>query len=188
MFFPTGLIMVSLYLVIFGSARLYSDMILQAIYIPLQLYGWWYWVHGGENRPQAPVARLSWSAVAGWMLVTAAATVAWGSLMSKTDAAFPYIDAFTTMASLVAQWLMGRKKWENWLFWIAVDVVAIPVYVVKELYPTSIMYAIFLGLCIMGLISWWKSYQQEQRRTDNDNAGHDTGEVRSAASRSPTGD
>ncbi len=185
---PAGLVMVSLYLVIFGANRLYSDMILQAIYIPLQVYGWWYWLRGGRDRPQPPVSRLSWTSLGGWICVTAAATVAWGYVMSKTNASFPYFDAFTTMASLVAQWLMGRKKLENWMFWIAADLVAIPIYLLKELNPTAIMYSIFLGLCVAGLISWWKSYHQEARHTDDDQAGIDAGEVRAAAPRAPIGD
>jgi nicotinamide mononucleotide transporter len=86
------------------------------------------------------------------------ATLSWGYVMSRTDAAFPFGDAFTTSASLVAQWLMGRKKLENWVFWIAVDLVAVPIYFSKGLYPTTVMYLIFLGLATSGLISWWKSY------------------------------
>jgi len=56
--------------------------------------------------------------------------------------------------SLVAQWLMARKRLENWHFWIAVDIVAIGVYLYKGLYLTSGLYAIFLVLCILGIRNW----------------------------------
>jgi nicotinamide mononucleotide transporter len=61
------------------------------------------------------------------------------------------------VASLVAQYLMTCKYLENWVIWMAVDVVAVGVYGVKELYLTAGLYAVFFVLCVIGLRSWWKS-------------------------------
>ena len=156
---PTGLVMVSLYIVIFGRAKLYSDMGLQVIYVGLQLYGWWHWLHGGrDGESELPVGRLGSQALAGWIAVSVAGTAVLGWIMAtRTDAALPYPDAFTTVTSLVAQWLMARKALENWSFWIAVDVVAIGVYLAKGLYPTAILYAVFLGMCVVGYREWRES-------------------------------
>jgi len=78
----------------------------------------------------------------------------------KTDAALPYADAFATVASLVAQWLLVRKRLESWLFWIVVDVVSIAMYAMKGLFLTSGLYAVFLVMAAAGFLAWRKGMQQ----------------------------
>ena len=80
-----------------------------------------------------------------------------------TDASLPYGDAFTTVASLVAQYMLARKWLDNWLFWIAVDVVAIGVYLYKSLIPTSILYAVFLVLAVIGYVTWRQQLSDQRR-------------------------
>jgi nicotinamide mononucleotide transporter len=152
---PTGLIQVLLFIYIFHAVKLYSDLILHVIYVFMQIYGWHYWLHGGRNRAQAAVTRLRRSVCVAWIGVGIVATAGWGWGMGRyTDAALPYPDAFTTVISLIAQWLMARKKLESWLFWIAVDVVAIWVYAYKHLYLTTGLYAVFLVLAARGWFVW----------------------------------
>jgi nicotinamide mononucleotide transporter len=157
---PTGLAMVLLYIVIFYQARLYSDMLLQGVYVVLQIYGWYAWLHGGPDRTPLVVSRLPAWQILPW-LVVGGLTAAWvGRLMhTYTDASFPYIDAAAAVASLIAQWLLGRKVLESWLVWIFVDVISIRLYLAKELYPTAALYLVFLGLAIWGWLEWrgvWK--------------------------------
>lgn len=160
---PAGLVQVSLYVVIFMSVKLYSDLILHVIYIFLQVYGWYSWKYGGRDHSALPVTSLSPRAVAGWSAIALGGTVAWGSLMgSLTDAAVPYGDAFTTAASLIAMWLQARKRLESWMFWIAVDVVAIGIYWFKALYLTTGLYAVFLVLSIIGWREWRDSLRKRQ--------------------------
>lgn len=150
-----GLVQVSLYIVIFYRVRLYSDVILHVIYFGVQIYGWYNWLHGGRGRRALRVGTLSRRANAGWLAVTLAASALWGwGMASLTDAALPYGDAFTTVASLAAQWLIAQKRLETWYYWIAVDVVAIGIYWVKDLMLTSGLYAVFLVLCLFGLRAW----------------------------------
>lgn len=80
-------------------------------------------------------------------------------MANYTDAAVPYWDAFIAVMSLIAQWLLTKKKVESWYFWIAVDVVAIGVYLYKHLYFTTGLYTIFLVLAILGLFEWKKSFE-----------------------------
>jgi nicotinamide mononucleotide transporter len=161
---PTGLVQVALYIAIFYSVKLYSDLILHVIYVVLQIYGWYHWLHGGKNRSTLPVSSLTYRGWLAWPSVVVVGTFAWGYLMATyTDASVPYGDAFTTAASLVAQWLMARKRVESWLFWISVDVVAIGIYWYKGLYLTSGLYAAFLVLAIAGLLAWRKSLGTIQR-------------------------
>ena len=155
---PTGLVMVVLYISIFYEAKLYSDVILQVFYIFVQFYGWYYWLHGGKNRSEVPVTKMTKTALTVWTLIGIVGTLGWGYFMNRfTDASIPYGDAFTTVISIVAQWLMAKKVLESWWYWIAVDVVAVGVYFVKGLYLTTGLYAVFLGLAIAGYIAWRKS-------------------------------
>jgi nicotinamide mononucleotide transporter len=152
---PTGLVQVALYLYVFAGAKLYSDAALHAIYIPLQFYGWWAWLHGGRDRTPLTVRALGPAGLSLWLGVCGAGTLALGTLMARTtDASLPYWDAFIAAASLVAQGLLSRKVLESWALWIAVDVVAIGVFAAKGLYPTAGLYAVFLGLAVAGLLRW----------------------------------
>lgn len=164
---PAGLVQVVLYLFVFYQVKLYSDMLLHGIYVLMQVYGWYWWLHGGPDsanlRSGLAVTRLSAVGLAGWVLLVALASLGWGYLMaSHTDAALPYADAFTTVASLVAQWLLARKKLESWLFWIAVDLAAIAIYFYKALYLTTGLYAAFLVMAVFGLLAWRQSQRDHQ--------------------------
>ena len=155
---PTGLVQVVLYIVIFYQVKLYSDMFLQVVYVVLQFYGWYNWMNGGKNRTELPVSRISTGKLAFWAAASVAGTFLWGyGMATYTDAACPYWDAFVVVASLIAQWMMTRKELESWLFWVSVDVVAIGVYLYKDLYLTSGLYAIFLVMAISGFFAWKKA-------------------------------
>lgn len=158
---PVGLLMVVLYIYIFWQARLYSDMGLQIIYVFLQLYGWHQWLHGGRDHGELNVQRVQAFVGLSWVFVGCAGTGALGFVMHRyTDASLPYWDAATTVLSLIAQYLMAKKFLESWLFWIAVDVMAVGIYAVKSLYLTSGLYAVFLVLAIAGYFTWRTSLRQ----------------------------
>lgn len=157
---PVGLAMVSLYIYIFFGAKLYSDAGLHVVYVGLQLYGWHQWLRGGPGHNTLPVSRQGPRLFLGWMLVGLAGTAALGFAMQRfTDAALPYWDAATTSLGLIAQWLMARKVLESWLFWLIVDVMAVGIYYTKELYPTAVLYLIFLALATWDLIAWNNAYR-----------------------------
>jgi len=160
---PTALVNVALYFVVFREQKLYADMGLQVIYFVLSLYGWYEWLYGGEHRTALKVSRVS----AGTTVVLAAIAVAGvavlGTLFARfTDAALPYVDSATATTSLVAQWMMTRKILENWAVWIAVDVVYVGMFIYKHLYLTSGLYAGFLVLAVMGHVQWRRSYVEDR--------------------------
>ncbi len=160
---PTGLLQVFLYIFVFYDARLYSDVLLHIIYVFMNIYGWYFWLHGGNKRQEARVSQLSPEWLTGSLIISAVATMLLGYLMaSRTDASFPYGDAFTTAFSLTAQWLMSRKKLESWYFWVAVDLVAIGIYAAKALHLTAGLYTAFLFMAIVGFFKWKKSLQATQ--------------------------
>ncbi len=159
---PTGLVQVVLYIFVFYQAKLYSDFILQIVYVALQLYGWYNWLYGGKNKTPLKVTRLTVKDLVLWIVLGVCITGVWGYLMHRyTDASVPYLDGFIAVMSLIAQWLLTKKKLESWLFWIAVDVMAVGVFWYKQLYFTSGLYTIFLFLAIFGLLEWKKSFESK---------------------------
>jgi len=160
----TGLLQVALYVIIFYQAKLYSDFLLHIFYVFMQLYGWYHWLYGGAKKDALPVTVLNSRHRLVWALLIVIGTWLWGWFMAaRTDAALPYWDAFTTVASVVAMWFMARKYLESWILWIIVDVVAVGVYYVKDLLPTTGLYIVFLGLAAAGFIEWKRSMLAQQK-------------------------
>lgn len=152
--FPVGIANSAFFLVLFLAARLYADSGLQVVYIVLGFTGWWQWLHGGADRTKLSVGRSGWPLIAGCLAFVVVAT--WG-LTVLLDAArdiAPFWDALTTAISLAAQFLLNCKKIENWIFWMAADVIYIPLYAVKRLDLTAIVYLAFLAMCVTGIRSW----------------------------------
>ncbi|WGM38001.1 nicotinamide riboside transporter PnuC [Caulobacter sp. NIBR1757] len=154
---PTGLIGTALYFVVFLQARLYGSAGLQVFFLVIQLYGWWWWARGKAGE-EPPIARLPRRAVLLTALaaVAAAGIAAWG-LTAFTDARAAPADMLITTLSIAAQWLLSRKILENWLFWIAVDVLAIGVYASQGLALTAGLYGLFLAMACWGLWEWRRS-------------------------------
>ncbi len=162
---PFGILSVAIYVYIFFVSRLYSDAILHVFYIGLNTYGWFHWMRRDQSSKRLPVTRLSGIHLAMVLGAIFLFTLIWGYVMdTRTDAYFAYFDAFTTVASLIAQFLLTRKKIDNWLIWIAVDLVAIPIYLAKGLYLTSGLYGVYLILCISGWLEWRRAQKASLTR------------------------
>ncbi|MFI5231797.1 MAG: nicotinamide riboside transporter PnuC [Gemmatimonadales bacterium] len=160
---PTALVNVALYFVVFRDEKLYADMGLQVIYFALSLYGWYEWLYGGENRTELKVSRANAAMGARLGAITVVGVAVLGTLFARyTDAALPYVDSATATVSLVAQWMMTRKVLENWAVWIAVDVVYVGMFIYKHLYPTAGLYAGFLVLAVMGHLQWLRSFRADR--------------------------
>lgn len=156
---PVGLAQVAVSMWVFYTAKLYSDALLQIFFFAVQVYGWWHWLHGRTAiRAELPVTRLSARAIVAWVLAGAAATAGWGAFMHRmTDAALPFWDAFIFVFSIIAQWLQARKRLENWIGWMIVNVVAVGVFWSKDLKLYAGLYILFFGLAIAGHRAWRKS-------------------------------
>ena len=159
--FPVALVAVAIYGWVFFEARLYSDTGLQLFFVIVNLYGWRHWSNGIATAGEVRVGRLSAAARGCWLFGIAFATLAWGTLMHRlTDASFPFVDAGIAMTSVAAQILLSRQKLENWVLWIAVDIVAIGLYAAKGLWPTTILYILLLAISVWGLLDWRRSEVQ----------------------------
>ncbi len=156
--FPVAIAMVALYFVIFREAKLYSDAGLQVFFAVVNLYGWWSWRRNKADAGEVIVRRLPALAYGLWIVGSIAAIWAWGSFMGRfTQTSYPHWDASVAMLSVAAQILMTRRFVENWHYWIIVNLISIPLYVIKELYLTAGLYGVFLVLAIAGLIEWRKA-------------------------------
>jgi len=159
---PTAIVNVVLYALVFYEARLYADMGLQVVYAVLSVYGWYEWLYGGENRTELRVTRTSPRLGVLLAAIAAAGSAGLGFfLRSSTDAALPFMDSALSSTSLVAQWMMTRKLLENWLVWIAVDVLYVGMFVFKHLYLTAGLYAVFLALAVKGWLDWRRSMRAD---------------------------
>jgi len=154
---PTAIVNVALYTVVFYQGRLYGQMGLQPIYLALSVYGWYQWLHGGEQHTELRVSRASPRLLGALAALNLVLWLALAAVLRQTDAALPWLDALLTTTSLVAQWMMTRKILQNWLIWIAVDVVYVPMFVSQGLYATAVLYAAFLVLAVMGYVEWRRS-------------------------------
>jgi nicotinamide mononucleotide transporter len=158
---PTGIVNVGLYIIIFWRTGLYSDTGLQVVFLVLSIYGWYEWLYGGVQHTELTVSR---ARARDWLVVTPIALVFWlvlGHNAAKlSGVALPYLDASLATLSLVAQWMMTRKILENWVLWIIADIVYVPMYVYKKLPVTAALYLVFLVLAVLGLRGWWRSYRE----------------------------
>jgi nicotinamide mononucleotide transporter len=157
---PTAIINVAMYILVFYRARLYADMGLQVFYIAISVYGWYEWLHGGAGRTELTVSRGTRRLFLFLLCLGLVSAAAIGTLLARfTNASLPYVDSATTTTSLIAQWMMARKILENWIAWIAVDVVYIGMFLFKNLYLTALLYLVFLILASVGYRQWKKTIE-----------------------------
>ncbi len=159
--FPIGLVNVATFFFVFFQSRLYADAGLQIVYFVLGVMGWYLWLYGGEDRKRLRVTRTKTGELVAVGLAVLVLTVSLWRLLQYFGGSASFVDALTTSISLGAQWLLNRKLLENWILWIVADVIYIPLYIYKDLYLTAILYAVFLGLAIMGLYKWHESWRVE---------------------------
>lgn len=147
-------------------------MFLQVYFFVVSVYGWYNWRKRANTKETLPITKLTQSEIKYWAIALVVGTFSIGYLMSNIHiyapnlfpepAAYPYPDAFTTAASIIAMIMLSRKQIENWILWIIVDIVAIYLYYLKDILFVAIEYVIFLIICIFGYMNWKK-----QLRTNN---------------------
>jgi len=160
---PVTILASALYGEQFRESRLYSDMLLQGIFVLFAIYGWWHWQRGlraeGSVLVETPRTQdLLRDAALG---VGASALLGYW-MMRHTDAALPWLDAALTGFSLVGTWWGARKYLANWWLWIVVDLIYIGEYLFKHLILTAGLYAVFVLLAMLGLRDWRRALRQQQ--------------------------
>ena len=173
--FPVGIANSAFFLVLFAGTRLYGDAGLQVIYIALGFQGWYLWLRGGENRTALRVSR----ATPRLLLTVGASVVAGTALLTlafrRVHDSAPLLDALTTVLSLAAQYLLNRKALENWLLWMAADVIYIYLYFARDLRLTAVLYFVFLCMCVAGLRVWLRALRETELGGASHVAGGEVG-------------
>ena len=158
---PIAIISVGIYIFIFFDTHLYADMGLQVYFMGMNIYGWYYWSKVPADEKKTPVLLVTKREIVLSVIAVIIFTVILGTGLKYTPASYPYVDSFCTACSLVAQVFLARKVLENWLIWIFVDIIYVGVYIFKGLNLTAIMYAIYVGIALLGYIDWKKDYKKQ---------------------------
>jgi nicotinamide mononucleotide transporter len=162
---PTGIIGVSAYFVVFLRESLYADMALQVLFFVQCTYGWWAW-HRSEQRAEPPIRMLSARGRAIVAAGVAAIAFIAGTLLDRyTNASAPYWDATASVLSITANQMLARRLLENWVLWIIADALYVGIFAWKGLYLSAALYALFLGMVIAGLRRWTREYEDRIGRT-----------------------
>lgn len=150
-----GIISVALYVFVFWESRLYAESVLQVFFIAAQVWGWRLWIKAGGEDHRVPVRWLDWRSRAVWITVAASLSLNLAWAMDRfTNAAAPYVDGPIAMFSMAAQILLGFRRIENWVLWIAIDIAAVSLYIHRGLYPTAGLYGGMLVMSLIGLREW----------------------------------
>ena len=129
----------------------------------MAVYGWYQWRYGGGDDAGVAIGTLGPvqnTIIIGAILGVAALS---GYLMSAhTQAAWPYVDSFTTWASVVTTVMVARKILENWLYWLVIDSVSIPLYIDRGLHMTALLFAAYVVIVIFGFFNWLRRYRADR--------------------------
>lgn len=159
--FPVTIISVFLYMVVFYRAQLYADMGLQVYFLAMAIYGWYYWIdRSGRGEDIKPVKRINTSILVPGLVVVALFTWLFGGFLDRnTDAFRPYLDSLCAGGSLFGSFLLSRRILENWVVWIVVDIIYLFLYISKDLYLTTLLYATYIIVAIIGYREWKKNWK-----------------------------
>ena len=168
---PVGIVMSIFYVVIFFHGKFYADAAIYLYYIGANAYGLFQWTRSRkqpieENGTTAELAithvplkrilPLAAITVVLWMIL-------YGILKTVTDSPIPLGDAFTTAVSIVAMWMLAQKYLEQWLLWIVVNIVSTVLYFWKGLYPTGVLFIVYVIVAVLGYLRWRKEMTNTRR-------------------------
>ena len=154
--FPTGILSVLIFAYITYENRIYAETGINIYYFMMSIYGWILW--GSNNQKiQKKIAYSTSSENIFSFIITIVFFFTIYLALSQTDSDVIILDSITTSLSLTAMLLLARRKLENWIYWIAADIIYIPLFFYKGLYIASLQYLVFLVLAISGYFQWKKS-------------------------------
>jgi len=157
--YPTGMISTAIYVYLLVQAGLVGDVLINAYYFIMSLYGWFYWTQKKEGITVHAIASINLRETLMSVFLFIGSIVGVGLLYVFFDKANDWtapVDTLTTALFFVGMWLMARRKIQHWIFWIIGDVISVPLYLVKGFGLTSLQYIIFTLIAIFGYREWKK--------------------------------
>ena len=164
--FPTGLINTSIFVYLLFKWELLGDMIINAYYFVVSIYGWYYWTRKNSNNDYTPISKVNYhdqKIILGISILSAIFVSLMYTVFNKWSGLVSYIDIITTSIFFAGMWLMARRKIESWIFWIIGDIISIPLYLYKGLTFTSFQYFIFTFIAIAGYYKWKSIYNRKNQ-------------------------
>ena len=146
--------------------KLLGDMIINAYFFFMSIYGWFYWSYKREGQI---INKVSYSSNKDYVIVALIFLISLilisiiYKLFNLFNSWSAYIDTLTTGIFFVAMWLMARRKVESWIFWIIGDIITVPLYGYRGLGMLSLQYMIFLILAIQGYYEWKKTLNKQNQ-------------------------
>lgn len=165
--FPTGLIATTITVYLLYKAEYFGDMIINAYYSAMSIYGWFNWARKDQNSSVLHISRTNMKEkITGISLffMTMAVTYAVYKIFRYDLQLVNYIDMLTSGIFFTAMWYMATKKLENWTLWIIADVITVPLYTYRGLGMLALQYLIFTILAIQGYREWRKALEQMQAK------------------------
>jgi len=163
--FPTGLVNTSIFVYLLFKWELLGDMIINAYYFIVSIYGWYYWTRK-NNEEYTPITKIDISEKK-FISLIAILSCLFVSLMysyfDKWSGVVSYIDILTTSIFFVGMWLMAKRKIQSWIYWIIGDIISVPLYLYKGLAFTSFQYFIFTFIAIAGYYKWKNIYNKKHQ-------------------------
>lgn len=152
---PLSLVAIAIDIFLYMHKGLYGDFMLQCVYLISVFYGWYEWLYGGKNKKELPISSMS---VKLTLVLTLIAVVGIAGLTAflkyKTNSQVPYLDATTTILSLIAQWMICRKIIQCWFLWFFVDAIYVGLYFFKGLPAHGVLNTIYVSMAVAGYITW----------------------------------
>ena len=158
--FPTGMISTIIFVYLLLKWELLGDMMINAYYFVMSIYGWYIWTKGADATQKTPISKTNlYEKKIGFTIFTVTLMFVYivYNYFEKWTGWTAYIDTLTTAIFFVGMWLMARRKIENWLFWIVGDIISVPLYFYKGLTFSSFQYLGFTVIAIFGYLAWKKN-------------------------------
>jgi nicotinamide mononucleotide transporter len=157
--FPTGLINTSIYVFLLWKWSLLGDMMINAYYFVMSIYGWYHWTRKKGDEHVYPISKITKEEIKFSFVLfisTILFVVAIYHIFNKFTNWLSYVDTFITGIFFVGMWLMAKRKIENWIFWIVGNIISVPLYFTKGYTFTSIQYILFTIIAVFGYLEWKK--------------------------------
>ncbi|MDP1624037.1 MAG: nicotinamide riboside transporter PnuC [Bacteroidales bacterium] len=153
--FPLGIVNVLIYVYIFFGAKLYANAGINGYFFIMSVYGWYKWTRKDTNNNTIKITRCSKSELLlNFIAIIIFFIIIRFALVRYTPSNIPTWDAATTAVYMVAQWLLSRKKIENWILWISADFVMVGLCAWEGLYFSSFQYLVFTFIAVLGFREW----------------------------------
>lgn len=160
---PCAFFSTLIYIFVFWEAALLMESLLNIYYLLMAIYGYWQWTRK-KHQVHSDVPIIQWPLSFHLIAITSIIVISALSgylLENNSHAAWPYLDSFTTWGAVFTTYLVAKKVYENWYYWLIINSISLFLFIERELYPTALLMCIYLLMIIIGIIKWRKVMQQQ---------------------------